>query len=107
MVQQLEGMAAQVVEEEARLTHLQEEADAKREEQAAAQKHALSARTSLLVLEEKYHDAQAALQELSSELCEVWWLCFVSCAFSLPSCSPVMFTSTFLFYADVDRTGTL
>lgn len=75
MLQQLESLSAQIAEEEARLEHLQEEADIKCGEEAAAKKAAHSAQTSLMVLEEKYRDAQAALQDLKSQLCEVRRLC--------------------------------
>jgi hypothetical protein len=78
LLQQVQNLSEKVVEEEAKLSHLQEEADSVREEEANAEKHALSARTSLLVLEEKYHVAQAALQERKSQLCEVLMLSFVT-----------------------------
>lgn len=78
VVQQLEGLEAQVAEEKVKLSHLQEEADSQREEEQAAQKHTQSAHKSLQVLEEKYSVAHSALQELRLQLCEV--LCpFLPC----------------------------
>lgn len=61
----------QEAEENEKLQHLQEEADAQHLQVAAAQKNAMSARTSLLVLQEKYDAAQSALKALQSDLCTV------------------------------------
>jgi predicted nucleic acid-binding Zn-ribbon protein len=67
----LDNLTAQKAEEEARVERMQQDLDQLRTDLAKAEKEAVSSQRSLLVLQEKFADAESTLQGLKSQLCEV------------------------------------
>lgn len=78
-VQQLDNLEAQKAEEEARVERMQQDLNQLRTDLVRAEKEAVGSQRSLLVLQEKFADAESALQGLKAQLCEVGHL-FCCCA---------------------------